>query len=1653
MPQPYQSPRHGTAQNDHTARKTLPPPPPPTLPVLPPLLPLPLPPPPPEKNHVQAPNLQIPGQQYSSSPQPQYSSSPGQQYSSLGRSTRPTVNPVRESPRLHDSVNNMAYSAYMTLPPLHPDQPLTSATYIPGADTFGPGVGIPPLHPSTPSSHQTPSRAAAYNQHQTIYGTPDKDDMETPTPRTATNAYLPDFASPRSEQDKRPSQNHYPAYHSQSSQQLAPPTTSLSRSKSATNRDGTSSRNFVVQPAKEKQEYSSPAPQGLGIVTDSLSHSGSLRSQRTNNTNPDRTKSLEDRAWPLDRVLRWLETNKFSRIWQDAFRHLNLYGTQFLDIGRGGKSNPVLYNDLYPQVAREYANKGLPYDDSTSTAIRDEAKRSKRLIRQVLELGVVSEPHSSPTLSSSKSRQMSKSREQRPSVTQSSPSSRRKQDSLVTTPSTAGTGDDSPLSQLTTLSSRRYSSHRAITLDTLTSMASRDGSTSPVRTSNRPSPVVGIDRPDLGLRTAFDPSPRASPVASARSFASTQYRFSASNRMSSSDHNTSSDASTPNTDGLNSANSEYLRSDSRRDDYDGARPPPSDTSSRHSAEVISAAKESKGFLKNFMRRDRRKDESHSHDDSSPTSPGGQRLVASNNSALNRIAKKVDLQNESRLKSDPSIDAAKSIGFAQQNRPLSVDSGHRKYIMVTPDGWNYRLIDLSAVDTADEMKQTICDNLGLQHTPEVTYHMTTPGQFEHDDPLTDNLLAGARHRHADAVANLKIFVRVPGSATRTSGVLSGIPGSPFSHVAPTSKPIDEATLARLNGEAESGVRSSTSTLSQEKLRSIPDLLRDGANSRETISMPEEQRVKLLAAKRDEHLRETERKQKAYLADRKLKIGIQNQNSSFKNQGPGIRRSGGVIDFDQPRLSPYDDDKRPPSFDGSQSDKTAPYRSAPPPPPKPSTTLLKANSLSKRASQDSVRKDELQRHRLTTDSIPEMPDIPSLGYDRTPLSTLSDESSRPMSDEYGGGYGARPALTLQMPAGSDSHHSKPSRSSRRPDAQRAKSSRFSRKSYGPSFNITNDNVEFKRIPLPSTAASRDDSDDESDDGLFAVPIKGDKGPKSSLSAAMPSDASSAQSEDAASSSVASHTRSDSNDITPNPNVDRSGVFSAESDDDQFVDRRRDSFASDVWANRPPAEALVEHLDDLFPDVDLDQRVMDDGSTGSTSDDGTDKSLLGQSQSWMDLNSSRSTTPLSSADESDAYDRDDASYKREGLPRSAATNNLRKSGALGRTKSIREVVKGAYSMHGRPSAMSGIFSGLSERAPSSFFPSPLPPPVVPSIPGDRMSYLREQGLNRRKSTKMFGAKIEQIKTARGSRFFPNGLILDAMPHLATIPGTPTQQQVSATESNRAVTFKWMRGQLIGKGTFGRVYLGMNTTTGELLAVKQVEVNPKAAKMDPVKVRELVDALDQEIDTMQHLDHEHIVQYLGCERKEFAISIFLEYISGGSIGSCLRKHGKFEESVVSSLTRQTLLGLAYLHREGILHRDLKADNILLDLDGTCKISDFGISKRSRNPYNDDTSMGMQGSVFWMAPEVIRAQQIATDASGNPTGDGNQGYSAKVDIWSLGCVVLEMLAGHRPWQKEEAIGAIYKLGSLNQAPPIPSAVSEVIRGATARFMDDCFTM
>lgn len=112
------------------------------------------------------------------------------------------------------------------------------------------------------------------------------------------------------------------------------------------------------------------------------------------------------------------------------------------------------------------------------------------------------------------------------------------------------------------------------------------------------------------------------------------------------------------------------------------------------------------------------------------------------------------------------------------------------------------------------------------------------------------------------------------------------------------------------------------------------------------------------------------------------------------------------------------------------------------------------------------------------------------------------------------------------------------------------------------------------------------------------------------------------------------------------------------------------------------------------------------------------------------------------------------------------------------------------------------------------------------------------------------------------------------------------------------------------------MNINTGEIMAVKQVELPKTPSDQDDRRQITVVEALKSESATLSTLDHPHVVQYLGFEETPEFLSIFLEYVPGGSIGGCMRKYGKFSEDVVKSFTHQVLEGLAYLHEVGILHR-----------------------------------------------------------------------------------------------------------------------------------------
>ncbi|RCV33713.1 hypothetical protein SEVIR_7G111900v4 [Setaria viridis] len=242
--------------------------------------------------------------------------------------------------------------------------------------------------------------------------------------------------------------------------------------------------------------------------------------------------------------------------------------------------------------------------------------------------------------------------------------------------------------------------------------------------------------------------------------------------------------------------------------------------------------------------------------------------------------------------------------------------------------------------------------------------------------------------------------------------------------------------------------------------------------------------------------------------------------------------------------------------------------------------------------------------------------------------------------------------------------------------------------------------------------------------------------------------------------------------------------------------------------------------------------------------------------------------------------------------------------------------------------------------------------------------------------------------------------------LPASPTTCSQSQSQ--------WKKGKLLGSGTFGQVYLGFNSENGQFCAIKEVQVI-----MDDPHSKERLKQLNQEIDMLRQLSHPNIVQYHGSDLTDDALSIYLEYVSGGSIHKLLREYGSFKEPVIRNYTGQILAGLAYLHGRNTVHRDIKGANILVGPNGEVKLADFGMAKHISSFVE---IRSFKGSPYWMAPEVIM---------------NSKGYSLAVDIWSLGCTIIEMATARPPWHQYEGVAAIFKIANSKDIPEIPDSFSE----------------
>lgn len=246
-------------------------------------------------------------------------------------------------------------------------------------------------------------------------------------------------------------------------------------------------------------------------------------------------------------------------------------------------------------------------------------------------------------------------------------------------------------------------------------------------------------------------------------------------------------------------------------------------------------------------------------------------------------------------------------------------------------------------------------------------------------------------------------------------------------------------------------------------------------------------------------------------------------------------------------------------------------------------------------------------------------------------------------------------------------------------------------------------------------------------------------------------------------------------------------------------------------------------------------------------------------------------------------------------------------------------------------------------------------------------------------------------------------------------------------------MRGKLLGAGAFGSVNLAIDRADGAVFAVKSVAVNEGSE----VSVR----AIENEIEMLRRLDSEYVVRCLGSDWTEEGGQVmrnaFLEYMPEGCLTDFVRQFcgaGALDEHLLRTYTRSVVEGIDYLHRQGIVHCDIKGKNILVG-NGSVKLTDFGSSKRVGDAIDSDVvncAAKVHGTPLWMAPEVVRQVE--------------QGPAS--DIWSLGCTVVEMATGRAPWSKfANHFAALYHIGCTEELPEVPAWLSEEARD----FLSHCF--
>ncbi|ORX50475.1 Pkinase-domain-containing protein [Hesseltinella vesiculosa] len=243
----------------------------------------------------------------------------------------------------------------------------------------------------------------------------------------------------------------------------------------------------------------------------------------------------------------------------------------------------------------------------------------------------------------------------------------------------------------------------------------------------------------------------------------------------------------------------------------------------------------------------------------------------------------------------------------------------------------------------------------------------------------------------------------------------------------------------------------------------------------------------------------------------------------------------------------------------------------------------------------------------------------------------------------------------------------------------------------------------------------------------------------------------------------------------------------------------------------------------------------------------------------------------------------------------------------------------------------------------------------------------------------------------------------------------QTICTEADPSRVYKNMTK--IGQGASGGVYIAYTSNNDRPVAIKQMNLEQQPKK----------ELIINEILVMKESMHKNIVNFIDSYIWKGDLWVIMEYMEGGSLTDVVTNN-MMMEGQIAAVCKEVLEGLQHLHTKGVIHRDIKSDNVLLSLNGDIKLTDFGFCAQLNEMQAKRTTM--VGTPYWMAPEVVT----------------RKAYGYKVDIWSLGVMAIEMIEGEPPYLNENPLRALYLIAN-NGTPQLqdPDALSPVFRDFLAR--------